>query len=107
MSHIPPVFGRVASDVEGRWWTFEWYVLFSGAKDASRFGPYATDNLDLMLATGAPSWWTLNAEFSAKLHEKLECRLGVRNLLDMHYRVFASGISAAGRGVYVSAHAAF
>ena len=107
MSHIPPVFGRVASDIEGRWWTFEWYVLFSGAKDASRFGPYATDNLDLMLATGAPSWWTLNAEFSAKLHEKLECRLGVRNLLDMHYRVFASGISAAGRGVYVSAHAAF
>lgn len=107
MSHIPPLFGRVASDFEGRWWTLEWYALFSGAKSASKFGPYATDNLDLMLETGAPSWWTLNAEFSAKLHEKVECRLGVRNLLDMHYRVFASGISAAGRGVYASAHAAF
>lgn len=107
MSHIPPLFGRVASDIEGRWWTLEGYALFSGAKSASKFGPYATDNLDLMLETGAPSWWTLNAEFSAKLHEKVECRLGVRNLLDMHYRVFASGISAAGRGVYASAHAAF
>jgi hemoglobin/transferrin/lactoferrin receptor protein len=107
MSHIPPLFGRIASDIEGRWWTLEWYALFSGAKSASKFGPYATDNLDLMLETGAPSWWTLNAEFSAKLHEKVECRLGVRNLLDMHYRVFASGISAAGRGVYASAHAAF
>ena len=107
MSHIPPLFGRVASDIEGRWWTLEWYALFSGAKAASKFGPYATDNFDLMLETGAPSWWTLNAEFSAKLHEKVECRLGLRNVLNMHYRVFASGISAAGRGVYASAHAAF
>ena len=107
MSHIPPFFGRVASDIAGRWWTLEWYALFSGAKAASEFGPYATDNLDLMLETGAPSWWTLNAEFSAKLREKLECRLGVRNLMDMHYRVFASGISSAGRGIYASVHAGF
>jgi outer membrane cobalamin receptor len=49
----------------------------------------------------------LNAEFSSKLHEKVEFRVGVRNLLDMHYRVFASGISAAGRGVYTSLHTAF
>lgn len=107
MSHIPPLFGRVATDVEGRWWTMEWYALFSGAKPASKFGPYATDNLDLMLQDGAPSWWTLNAEFSAKLHEKLEFRVGARNMLNMHYRVFASGISAAGRGLYTSLHAAF
>lgn len=107
MSHIPPLFGRIATDWEGRWWTLESYVLFSGAKRASKFGPYATDNLDLMLDSGSPSWWTLNAEFSAKLHEKLEFRVGARNLLDMHYRVFASGISAAGRGVYASFHTAF
>ena len=107
MSHIPPLFGRIAADWEGRWWTLETYVLFSGAKPTSKFGPYATDNLDLMLDSGAPNWWTLNAEFSSKLHEKVEFRVGVRNLLDMHYRVFASGISAAGRGVYTSLHTAF
>ena len=107
MAHIPPIFGRIAMDWQGRWWTLEAYSLFSGSKSASKFGPFATDNLDLMLPEGAPNWWTLNAEFSAKVHESLECRLGVRNLFDMHYRVFASGISAPGRGVYTSIHAAF
>ena len=107
MAHIPPLFGRIATDIEGRWWTLEIYSLFSGAKSAAKFGPFSTDNLDLMLPEGAPRWWTLNAEFSAKLHDTVEARLGVRNALDMHYRVFASGISAAGRGLYTSLHAAF
>jgi hemoglobin/transferrin/lactoferrin receptor protein len=109
MAHIPPMFGRVATHYKGRRWTLECYVLFSGPKSAERFGPYATDNLDLMLPDGggAPSWWTLNGEFSAQLHPKLEWRFGVRNVMDMHYRVFASGISAPGRGFYTSLHTAF
>lgn len=107
MAHIPPIFGRIAADYEGRWWTMELYSLFSGAKDAEKFGPFSTDNLEYMVPEGAPRWWTLNAEFSAKVHESLELRLGVRNALDQHYRVFASGISAAGRGAYASLHAAF
>ena len=107
MAHIPPLFGRIATDFEGRWWTLEIYSLFSGAKSAEKFGPFSTDNLDLMLPEGAPRWWTLNAELSAKLHEDVEARFGVRNVLDMHYRVFASGISAAGRGLYTSLHATF
>lgn len=109
MAHIPPMFGRVATHYKGRRWTLECYVLFSGSKSAERFGPYATDNLDLMLPDGggAPSWWTLNGEFSAQMHPKLEWRCGVRNVMDMHYRVFASGISAPGRGFYTSLHTAF
>ena len=107
MSHIPPLFGRVASDIRGRWWTLEIYSLFSGSKLASKFGPFATDNLEFMLDEGAPSWWTVNAEWSAKLHESVECRVGVRNAFDLHYRVFASGISAPGRGVYASLHTSF
>ena len=107
MAHIPPVFGRMAMDYVGRWWTLESYVLFSGFKPAEDFGLFETDNLSMMLPSGAPSWWTLNFEGSAKLHEHLEWRLGVRNVFDMHYRVFASGISAPGRGLYTSLHAAF
>lgn len=107
MAHIPPIFGRLAMDYEGRWWTLESYVLFSGSKPEEAFGLFETDNLSMMLPSGAPSWWTLNLEGSAKLHDNLEWRLGVRNMLDMHYRVFASGISAPGRGLYTSFHAAF
>jgi hemoglobin/transferrin/lactoferrin receptor protein len=63
--------------------------------------------LDLMLATGAPAWWTFNVESELELHPSLKLRLGLRNIFDMHYRVFASGISAAGRGLYLSLNASF
>ena len=107
MAHIPPLFGRVAVDYEHRWWTLEGYVLFSAQKPSDQFGDFATDNLDLMLPSGSPSWWTLNVESEIQVHPSLSLRLGVRNALDMHYRVFASGISAAGRGFYASLHASF
>jgi len=33
--------------------------------------------------------------------------LGLSNILDMHYKSFASGISAPGRGAYIALHAIF
>ena len=107
MAHIPPVFGRVALDYEHRWFSVEGHVLFSAKKQIADFGDYATDNLDLMLPSGAPSWWSFNVESEVQLHPALKLRLGMRNVFDLHYRVFASGISAAGRGFYTSLHASF
>ena len=107
MAHIPPVFGRVAVDYEHRFGDVTCYALFSSHKPKEDFGDFATDNLGLMLPDGSPSWWTLNVEGSLQLHEKWEWRLGLRNIFDMHYRVFASGISAPGRGIYTSLHASF
>ncbi len=107
MAHIPPVFGRLALDYEHRWMTLEGNVLFSAAKPRADFGDFATDNLNLMLPSGAPSWWTFNLESEFQLHPALRLRLGLRNIFDLHYRVFASGISAAGRGLYTSLNASF
>jgi hemoglobin/transferrin/lactoferrin receptor protein len=107
MAHIPPVFGRIALDYERRLWSVECNILFSAQKPRANFGGFATDNLDLMLATGAPAWWTFNVESELELHPSLKLRLGLRNIFDMHYRVFASGISAAGRGLYLSLNASF
>jgi hemoglobin/transferrin/lactoferrin receptor protein len=107
LSHIAPTFGRLAADYEHRWLTAELYTMFSGAKAIEDYGPGGTDNPEEALEEGTPAWWTLNFECSAQLHDKFQLRLGVRNVLDMHYRVFSSGISAAGRGVYVSLHGRF
>ena len=107
MAHIPPVFGRIAFDFEKKWLTTKCYVLFSGKKRAEDFGPYSTDNLEYMLPEGSPAWWTLNLEIQLNLWEQVKWRVGAHNLFDMHYRVFASGISAPGRGIYTSLHATF
>lgn len=107
LAHIPPMFGRVSAVYEHRWLSVQVYSLFNGAKPIERYSPDGEDNADEALPTGTPNWYTLNVESSVQLHEKLQLRLGVRNLLDEHYRVFSSGISGAGRGLYASLHAAF
>ena len=54
-----------------------------------------------------PSWWTFNIQASYKINDDLKAQLGVDNVCDLHYKPFASGISAPGRGVYVSLNANF
>lgn len=107
LAHIPPVFGRVSAVYQHRWLTVQCYSLFNGVKDIADYSLDGEDNPDEALPTGTPAWYTLNVESSIQLHDKLQVRLGVRNLLDEHYRVFSSGISGAGRGFYASLHAAF
>ena len=107
LGHIPPTFGRVAFDVEHKWMTWVVHSNFSGFKPMERFAPGSVDNPDLALAEGSPRWWTLNVEGRFRLSDGLELRAGGLNLLDMHYRVFASGISAPGRGFHASAHLMF
>jgi hemoglobin/transferrin/lactoferrin receptor protein len=107
LAHIPPFFGRVSAVYQHRWLSIQAYSLFNGAKDIADYSPDGEDNPDEALAEGTPAWYTLNLETSAQLSEKIQVRLGVRNLLDENYRVFSSGISGAGRGVYASVHASF
>lgn len=107
LGHIPPTFGRIALDYEHKWMTWVLHSNFSGFKPLERFAPGSVDNPDLTLASGSPRWWTLNLEGRFRLSDGFELRVGARNLLDMHYRVFASGISAPGRGFHASAHLMF
>ena len=46
---------------------------------------------------GSPAWTTLNFYTSVKLGEKASIDFALENALDIHYRPFSSGVSAAGR----------
>ena len=59
------------------------------------------------LGHGTPSWWTLNLESHILMNANLNLQLGVSNIFDLHYKSFASGISAPGRGAYLTLHATF
>jgi hemoglobin/transferrin/lactoferrin receptor protein len=107
LGHIPPFFGRVSVVYQHRWLTFQAYSLFNGVKPIEEYSLDGEDNQDEALPSGTPAWYTLNAEASIQLQKGLQMRVGVRNALDEHYRVFSSGISGAGRGLYASLHASF
>ena len=97
LAHIPPMFGRVAAERTWDWLSMEAHILWSGRKAAEAYGPGATDNLAEALPTGNPAWWTLGVDCEGRLTERMTVAAGVHNILDRHYKVFASGISAPGR----------
>jgi hemoglobin/transferrin/lactoferrin receptor protein len=107
LDHIPPVFGKTG--ITGRY-TFlegELYLLYNGPKKLKDYNPYGEDNLQYATGDGMPGWHILN--FSAKfiISKQHTLQLAVENILDKNYRVFASGISGAGRNLVMKLRIGF
>jgi len=107
LAHIPPTFGKTSLAYSKNKWSLEAFALYSGAKKIEDYGPGSTDNIQEALGHGTPSWWTLNLESQILFNAHLHVQLGVSNIFDLHYKSFASGISAPGRGAYLTLHAIF
>ena len=97
LSHIPPAFGTCTASRNWTWFTLDTHLRWSAWKRAEDYGPGATDNFAEATADGTPSWWTIGFDVDARLTERTTFSVGMHNALDRHYKVFASGISAAGR----------
>jgi hemoglobin/transferrin/lactoferrin receptor protein len=97
LDHIAPTFGRFAMAYSKAKFTFESYVMFSDLKAAANYSNSGEDNAQFATAVGMPSWHTINCRNTYQCHKLLNVSLGVENILDEHYRLFASGISAPGR----------
>lgn len=101
LSHIPPAFGLIAATRTGKWLALDTHVRWSARKAASDYGPGATDNLAEATSEGTPAWWTLGFDVDGRITERTSLSVGIHNLLDRHYKVFASGISAPGRDLRI------
>ncbi len=52
---------------------------------------------------GYPAWWTLNLKAGYQFGEKIDLILAVENLMDRFFKPWASGISAPGRNILLTA----
>ena len=102
LDHIPPLFGRAALSYQYRRLLAEGSVLFNGRKGVSDYSPTGEDNLPQATPDGALGWATLNLRTSFQCTRRLAVQAGLENILDTNYRVFASGISAPGRNLFLS-----
>ena len=102
LDHISPLFGRAALTYQHRKFLAEGSVLFNGRKGVSEYSPTGEDNLPQATPDGAPGWSTLNLRTSLQCTRGLAVQAGLENILDTNYRVFASGISAPGRNLFIS-----
>jgi hemoglobin/transferrin/lactoferrin receptor protein len=102
VDHIPPIYGRLGLTYNKQKFDAELFVNYNGWKRIGDFLLGAEDNEAYATKDGMPSWWTLNARVGAEIVEGMKIQLGVDNVMDINYRVFASGIHAGGRNVYAS-----
>lgn len=100
LDHIPPHYGKVGFTYENKWMNLDFNMLYNGKKNLKDYSSSGEDNLQYATASGMPAWQTLNFKSAFKPLEKVTFFAGVENILDVQYRVFASGINAPGRNIY-------
>ncbi|MFK7932796.1 MAG: TonB-dependent receptor [Saprospiraceae bacterium] len=118
MGHIPPAYGRIGLTFQKNKFKLEGVVRFASAKpleeyeivqiaaneDGSLFlnRDGSSDNLDLATPDGTYDYTTYNVYGSYDLSERYTLTVALENITDIHYRPFASGVSAPGRNLIVS-----
>ena len=83
-------------------WAFSLVSSFNNNKKLQDFGSGNVDNQDEATSIGYPSWWILDSQIGYIYSEKARLNIGVYNILDIHYKTFASGISSPGRSLMLS-----
>lgn len=110
LSSIPPLFGQLECNyVRNRIETGA-NIIFNGRKKASEYN--ISEGIDNIEETpylpeedayyGSPSWFTLNYHLRVKTSRHIDVLFNVDNILDAHYKEFASAISAPGRNFSVT-----
>jgi len=107
LDHIPPLFGRTELRYQRKRLLGQFYAQYNGWKRLKDYSPSGEDNLRFATVDGTPAWYTLNVKASYAINETVQAQAGVENLMDRHYRTFASGISAPGRNFMLTLRANF
>jgi hemoglobin/transferrin/lactoferrin receptor protein len=107
LDHIPPAFGKTSLIFRSKCFDAEFYAIYNGWKELKNYSPSGEDNLQYATPYGMPSWITLNAKINWRITKVISMQTGLENIMDTHYRHFASGISAPGRNLLVTLRAKF
>ncbi len=102
LGHITPVFGKISGSYNTKNYKTELYLYYQGKKALKDMSPYGEDNEDEGTENGFPSWTTINWANQLKISENIQFQFSVENIFDLHYKNFASGISAPGRNFIFS-----
>lgn len=97
LAHIPPIYGRTDFIINSDPLTIAVYVKHQAWKWIADYSPFGEDNENQATVNGTPAWQTYNISAALKIGESFTIQAALENMLDIHYRPFASGISGPGR----------
>jgi hemoglobin/transferrin/lactoferrin receptor protein len=107
LGHIPPIYGRTDLILNSDPLTVIFYMKYQGWKKIEDFSKTGEDNEDKATKDGTPPWQTFNLSAAMKIKKNFMLQLTLENMLDSHYRTFASGVSAPGRNLVITLRANF
>ena len=120
LSSIPPFFGLSQLSYQINKWNFSLNHIFNTHKKVTDYNiPEGIDNIeetpvidplavnDIDKYYGTPAWQTFNFSGQLKINRSLNINMRVDNIFDIHYKEFASGVSAPGRNFSLSVHSHF
>ena len=110
LDHIPPLSGRFAIKYTMKKAQAELSMLMNGSKNTEDYSNSGEDNIDKSadpINGYTPAWYILNVRTNYDLTKNISIQAALENLFDTHYRVFASGISSAGRNLRLTLRASF
>ncbi|MFV0531979.1 MAG: TonB-dependent receptor plug domain-containing protein [Flavobacteriales bacterium] len=98
MPSIPPLFGQTSLQYSFQDWDFVFNSQYNARKYGDEYGG-GVDSPELAVSKeyGIPAWVTFNLMGNYKINENISVQVNLDNIFDIHYREFASGISAPGR----------
>lgn len=105
LSSIPPLFGNLEVNYSYRKFQTGLNYRFNAAKKLSEYNlEEGIDNIEqtpFIAETdsyyGTPKWSTLNLNTNYQFSDKVSVSFRIDNIFDVHYKEFASSISAPGR----------
>jgi hemoglobin/transferrin/lactoferrin receptor protein len=122
-THIPPSFGKTAFYADYDNWRASFFVLYNGRKAIEEYDiESGTDNEEespiewvlheesnsmIIEYQGTPAWYTLNMSAMYRFSGSFTAQVALENILDSHYKTFASGLSAPGRNFILTLRAKF
>ena len=95
----------ITYNVKGHY--FKINTVFTGWKNIEDYDIAGVDNISEATIDGNPSWYTINFDYIKKYNRKNKFMISVHNILDAHYKTFASGISAGGRNFILTWETSF
>ena len=115
LSSIPPLFGNLEFNYSKNRVESGASLIFNGRKKASDYNiSEGIDNIDQTpfipsenAYFGSPSWFTINYYLRFKTSKNIDLLLNLDNIMDQHYKEFASAISAPGRNISISVIGSF
>ena len=107
LDHIPPLFGQSSLQLKIKKFQSEFFAQYNGWKRLKNYSNSGEDNLQYATVDGMPSWCTFNLRNAYQININLNVQFSIENISDQNYRVFASGISSAGRNFIFSFRANF